>query len=136
MFVQQKSLMPFIKIANMDYIILKNLEFFGRHGVYNEEKLHPQKFITTVKLYLDLKEAGKSDQLSHTINYSDVYNILKEIFEQHSFNLIESLAQTSANTLLKRYPKLSHVKISVKKTDIPGKGPFDYFGVNITTKRP
>ncbi len=119
----------------MDYIILKNLEFHGRHGVNSEEKLHPQKFITTVKLYLDLKEAGKSDQLCDTTNYSEVYNTLKEIFEERSFNLIESLAQTCANTLLKHYPKLSRVKICVKKTDIPGKGRFDYFAVSIIKRR-
>lgn len=135
MSVPQKSLMPFIEVINMDYIVLKNLEFYGRHGVHNEEKQHPQRFVTTVKLYLDLKQAGQSDQLSDTVNYSEVYSTLKEVFEQLSFNLIESLAQTSANLLLERYPTVSKVKILVKKTDVPGKGTLDYFAVNLSRSR-
>ena len=119
----------------MDYILLKNLEFYGRHGTNEDEKKYPQKFITTVKLYLDLKQSGTSDQLSDTINYSEVYKILKEIFEQHSFDLIECLAQTSATILLERYPKLNRVKICVKKPEAPIKGVFDYFAVNITRDR-
>ena len=45
----------------MDKIFLKNLAFFGFHGVLQEEKNLGQKFFVDVELSLDLKEAGKSE---------------------------------------------------------------------------
>lgn len=119
----------------MDYITLKNLEFYGCHGVNEAEKNCPQKFIITVKLYLDLSRAGKSDELADTVNYSEVYKILKGIFEQQSFNLIERLAEIAATILLEKYSKLNKIDIRVKKPEAPVKGEFDYFAVNITRER-
>lgn len=123
--------MVFVGDIKMDCIILKNLEFYGRHGVSDEERKHPQKFVTTIKLYLDLKKAGQSDELDDTVNYSEVYAIVKGIFEEQSFRLIERIGEVLANILLERYGQLERVEVTVKKINISGKGNFDYCGVKI-----
>ena len=64
-----------------DRIILNEMNFFAYHGVYPDEKKNGQNFIVDLELYTDLSTAGKSDNLKHTIDYSNVYEIIKQIME-------------------------------------------------------
>ena len=48
----------------MDKIILSNLGFYGYHGVLEAEKVLGQKFFIDMELFLDTKEAGKTDDLN------------------------------------------------------------------------
>ena len=57
------------------------MNFFAYHGVYPDEKKNGQNFIVDLELYTDLSTAGKSDNLKHTIDYSNVYEIIKQIME-------------------------------------------------------
>ncbi|KAF9626388.1 hypothetical protein IFM89_033207 [Coptis chinensis] len=61
------------EIANRDKLILKGLKFHGFHGVKPEEKKSGQKFLVDVDARLDLRPAGKSDCLSDTISYTEIY---------------------------------------------------------------
>ena len=50
----------------MDKIYIKDLEIYAYHGVLDEEKQLGQKFLVSITLFLNLREAGKSDDLKHT----------------------------------------------------------------------
>ena len=63
----------------MDKIELAGLEYFGYHGCLPEERQQGQKFFVDVKLYLDLKKAGNSDNLTATVNYAEVYEDFKKM---------------------------------------------------------
>ena len=52
----------------MDRIIMKNLAFFGYHGVMEEEKTLGQKFFLDIEIYADLSKAGESDDVLDTIH--------------------------------------------------------------------
>ena len=41
----------------MDCISIKNLEVFGKHGVFEEENKLGQKFSVSAQLYLDTRQA-------------------------------------------------------------------------------
>lgn len=114
----------------MDKIIGKGLTFMACHGVLPEEKVTPQKFIVDLELYKDLRQAGLSDDLSHTVSYDEVYHDVKKIVEGKSFNLIEGLAENIANTILDKYP-ISAIKVTVYKPNAPVNGEFKYFAVDI-----
>ena len=43
----------------MDIIRLKNMVFYGYHGVYESEKALGGKFEVDLNIYKDLKQAGK-----------------------------------------------------------------------------
>ncbi|MBK50558.1 MAG: dihydroneopterin aldolase [SAR202 cluster bacterium] len=107
----------------IDLIKLEGMVFYGYHGVNEEEKLKGQKFVVDIDLFCDLSLAGKSDDLSDTINYSTVYRIAKEILEGESYNLLEALAEKIANSILSNWPRIT-VKIKISKPDVPIKGSF------------
>lgn len=115
----------------MDKIIAKGLKFTAYHGALPQEKLHPQPFIIDLELTVDLRAAGKSDHLIDTINYAEVYEIVKKIVLEKSYNLIEALAENIAAALLKNLP-LKEVKVKICKPEAPINGEFDYFAVEIS----
>jgi dihydroneopterin aldolase len=117
-----------------DLIKLEGMVFFGYHGVNEEEKVKGQKFVVDIDLFCDLRLAGNSDDLSDTINYSIVYKIAKEILEGKSQNLIETLAEKIADSILGNWPEIA-VRIKISKPDVPIKGSFlSNASVEITRK--
>ena len=65
----------------MDKIYFNQMEFYGYHGVYPEENKLGQRFIVDLELYLDLNPAAETDDIEHTINYAEVYQLCKSIVE-------------------------------------------------------
>ncbi len=113
-----------------DKIILAGMQFYGKHGVFPEEKSMGQKFIIDVELSLDLRRAGATDDITHLPNYADVYSTVKGIVTQKTFNLIEALAEAIAQQVLSTY-RIDQVTVRVRKPHAPISGIFDYMGCEI-----
>lgn len=60
-------------VVGGDKLILKGLTFHGFHGVKPEERKLGQKFLVDVDAWMDLRAAGKSDILSDTVSYTEIY---------------------------------------------------------------
>jgi len=118
----------------MDRIIAKGLLFYGKHGVLASEKETVQRFIIDLVLYKDLQEAGQKDDLIYTVNYAMIFNDIREIVENKTFNLIEALADNICEMILSKYA-VESVEVTVYKPDAPVNGDFDYFAVEIKRNR-
>lgn len=118
-----------------DKLILRGLKFHGFHGVKDEERKLGQKFLIDVDAWMDLRAAGKSDNLSDTISYTDIYRIVKEVVEGTPQNLLESVAELIASTTLTKFSKISAVRVKVGKPHVAVQGPLDYLGVEILRRR-
>lgn len=110
------------------------MQFYGYHGVLNQEKTIGQKYIVSVVLYLDLKDAGRSDKLEDTIDYSVIYKNIKEIVENKIYNLLEKLAEKISEELLE-IDKIKKVKIKVEKPSVPIGGILKNAAVEIRRKK-
>ncbi len=106
----------------------------AKHGVFAKEKLIKQQFKLDIVLHLNLSSAASSDDLHNTIDYGSVYEDVRLIVEEHSYNLIEKLAQTVADAILGKYP-IDKVEIGVYKTEPLFFENLDYFAVFITRSR-
>ncbi|MCL2126485.1 MAG: 2-amino-4-hydroxy-6-hydroxymethyldihydropteridine diphosphokinase [Oscillospiraceae bacterium] len=103
----------------MDRINIKNLEVFAKHGIYLEERVLGQKFIISASLSIDLRRAGKSDELEDAVNYGEVCKAIKHYAEDNKFNLIETLAEGLAEIILIDNPSVKSVWVEVKKPWAP-----------------
>ncbi|NBI30838.1 dihydroneopterin aldolase [Chengkuizengella marina] len=103
----------------MDKMIMEKMEFYGYHGVFPEERKLGQKFYIDTTFFFDLQLAGKSDDLNQTINYAEVYDVIKGIVEGHSYQLIEALAENIASIVLKTYTKIKEITVKVTKPNPP-----------------
>ncbi|XP_028787862.1 dihydroneopterin aldolase 2 isoform X1 [Neltuma alba] len=118
-----------------DKLILRGLIFHGFHGVKEEERKLGQKFLVDVDAWMDLRAAGKSDNLSDTVSYTDIYRIAKEVIEGPPRNLLESAAEQIATITLTKIPQISAVCVKVGKPHVAVQGPVDYLGVEILRSR-
>jgi dihydroneopterin aldolase len=116
-----------------DRIALMNMRFEGRHGVLEEERLQAQSFEVDVELSLDLAPAGVSDDLRRTVDYREVFEIVRETIEGPSRQLIESLAETIAARLLANFVTVgvAEVLVRVRKPDVNLPGALDAASVEI-----
>ena len=105
----------------MDRILLQGMQFYAFHGVNPEEKTSGQRFQVDLEAELDLEEAGKTDDLNHTVNYAHLYRTVKEVMDGTPRNLLEALAQEIAESSLARFP-IQAVRVKVTKTNPPIKG--------------
>jgi len=116
----------------MDEIIIKNLEVFCNHGIYPEENKLGQKFIISVTLYTDTREAGLTDNLEASIHYGDVSHEITTLLKQKTFKLIECAAEELASHLLHSVKRLQKIAVEVKKPWAPIGLPIEYASVKIT----
>lgn len=116
-------------------IELKNLAFFARHGLMKEEAALGQRFRVDVLVHLDSALKLELDRAEETINYVDLYSVVKEVFEGTRFNFIESCADAIARELLSRFSKATKVTVIVKKPSVPVDCICDYFAAEVTRCR-
>ena len=115
-----------------DEVFLESLRFYAYHGVNPEERAQGQRFIVDIRLAIDLRAAGVTDDLAQTVNYSAVYQRVKAIVEGFPRNLIEAVAENIATVLLADFPAATGVTVTVRKPEVALKGAMlDSAGVQI-----
>ena len=116
-----------------DRVALTNMRFDGKHGVLEHEQITAQPFEVDVELVLDLRPAGRSDDLSLTVDYRDVFRICRDAVEGPSFRLIEALAETIAARILAEFAPagVSEVVVRVRKPKVALPGRLDAASVEI-----
>ena len=116
-------------------ISLKGMEFFTHLGVKSEEKEQGQKIIIDLELSCYYLPGIGSDNLEQTVNYSEVYNFVKEKAEAARNDLIEYLAEEIADGVLHRFPLVATLSLTIKKPFAPIQGTFDYMAFTLTRNR-
>ncbi len=76
-----------------DRILLEGLRFLGTHGALPEEAERPQPFEVDLELLLDLRPAGRSDDIAATVDYAGLCEAARAVVEGPSVLLVERLAQ-------------------------------------------
>jgi dihydroneopterin aldolase len=101
-----------------DRIELREMIFFGRHGTLAPERELGQRFVVDVDLYLDLRAAGQADDLTQTVDYSEVYRQAREIVEGPPFALTEAVAERIAAAVLEKHERVEAVRVRVAKPNV------------------
>ena len=114
-----------------DRIRIQDLEIFARHGVYPEENALGQKFVVSADLYLSTRKAGRRDALSLSIDYGGICKKIKAFLEEHTFRLLEAVAEGLAQELLLETPLLEKIVLEIKKPWAPVRLPLDTVSVRI-----
>lgn len=102
----------------MGRISLEDMEFYAYHGCFAEEQIIGGKFLVTVKIKTDTSEAEETDNLSKTINYQEIYALVKKEMEIKS-KLLESVASRIAESVKTHFPEVKKVSVKVSKINPP-----------------
>lgn len=101
-----------------DRIILQGMIFHGRHGTLAAERDLGQPFVVDVELSCDLREAGLSDDLMKTVDYSQVHRAARAIVEGEPVSLTETVAERIAAAVLGEHPLVEAVRVRVAKPHV------------------
>lgn len=119
----------------MDKIVIRDLEIFAHHGVFDFEKKNGQTFIVTAELSLDLRDAGITDDLDKTVSYAEVCEDISRVMTEDKYNLIEAAAENIANTILIKYDRIKSVHIIISKPEAPIEMAFSTVCVDIARSK-
>jgi len=117
----------------MDKIILKEAGFLCNVGVSAEERRKKQEIFIDVELFLDTKKAAKTDDLKYTVNYSEVYDTIKNIVERKKYKLIETISQDIAENILNKF-NAEKVLVNIQKPKLKNKN-LKYAAVEILREK-
>ncbi len=110
---------------NRNEVNLINAIFYAHHGVLQEEHRIGGRYEVDVSMQVDFEKAAQDDDLSQTVDYEKIYNVIKELVTQNQFYLIERLAYLIATTILNEFPVVNAVNVTVRKPNPPVGGPCD-----------
>lgn len=117
----------------MDHIVIQGIEVFAHHGVREEEQARGQRFVVDVALDLDLRPAAASDDLAHTVDYSELTRRVAETVRGGPWHLLESVADRVARTCLES-DRVVVVEVTVHKPEVSLAVPVE--DVRVSLRRP
>ena len=98
---------------------LKDITLYGYHGLHDDEKVNGQYYTISIS-YDDLSlnklngDVIKKDSIENYINYIDVFLLVKKVFHNKRYNLIETLASNIHKALIDTFD-VTEVEIKVTK---------------------
>lgn len=118
-----------------DRICLTGMSFYGYTGCFDFEKQNGQTFLVDLTLCFSVLKAARTDILSDTVHYGEVFEVVKNVVENGRFNLIEFMAGQIVSDVLDKFPKVEAVEAVVSKPDAPVSGVFKAMSVRIFRDR-
>ena len=116
-----------------DRIELTGIKATGYHGVFDHERRDGQPFVTDVVLHLDAGPVEAVDDLARTANYAEVADTVVRQVTGEPVDLIETLADRIARTVLAEQPVVAAVEVTVHKPQAPI--PHDFADAAVTVHR-
>ena len=102
----------------MDSINITGIRGYGYTGYLSEEQVLGQWFEVNLTLSIDLTQAGKTDQIEHTLDYRQAIAIVKNLIQSNRFALVEKLAAAIADEIL-QLDRVQQVRVQLTKPAAP-----------------
>ncbi len=99
-------------------ISLTDMRFFSHHGCFDAERVVGTHFSVDLSFETDTAKAELSDELSDTVSYLDVYQVVKTQMRQPS-NLLEHVARRIRDAVAHAYPQASNIHVKIQKLNPP-----------------
>lgn len=118
----------------MAIISLDGMRFYANHGCFSEEQTIGTDFVVSLKFNVDTAEAQRSDDISATVNYQEVYNYVASEMSKPS-HLLEHIASRIGLSVLGDFPSVQWVSVKISKLNPPLGGQLDSASVTLYMRR-
>ena len=116
-------------------LFISNLEVFANHGLFEEENKLGQKFIFDIECELNYKKAMFSDEMTDSISYADIVEVVVKTATTNTFNLLERLAGEILKNIFTEFSQIENINLKINKPGAPIKYHFEKCGVEVKTSR-
>ena len=118
----------------LGHITVSGIRFHAYHGLTKLERQVGVRHCVDVEMLTDIRKAAKSDQISDTIDYREIHDLVVRVGRENSFHLIETLVERIATEILENH-ECQEVEVSVRKETPVLDGILDTVGVRIRLNR-
>lgn len=114
-------------------IELKGMNFYAHHGVMPQETRVGNHFTVDLTLEVRAEASAQSDELTDTISYADVYELVREEMNSPS-KLLEHVCGRIERAIHNRWPAEIHsIEVRVAKHNPPFGGDVQQAAVTLRT---
>lgn len=115
----------------MGLIEIEGMQFYAFHGHFDTERVVGNKFRVDLSFETDCSKAAISDDLNDTVNYQEVYELVKREMQEPS-RLLENVAQRILDCLFKTFPGIKNAKIKISKLNPPMGGEIEKVSITLS----
>jgi dihydroneopterin aldolase len=90
-------------MAIMDIVFIEDLQVDTTIGIYDWERGIKQTLAFDIEMATDIRNAAKSDNIEHTLNYKAVSKRVIQFVEDSEYLLVERVAEEVADIILKEF---------------------------------
>lgn len=118
----------------MSTVFVRGLQFYGYHGVADEEQVIGHRFRVDLSLDVD-EEAHQTDDVADTVNYVGVAGTVLAVNEAVRCRTVERLGSLIAENVLQQHARVREVEVTLTKLLPPTSIIVDEVGVVIRRSR-
>jgi dihydroneopterin aldolase len=110
------------------------MDFYAYHGFFEEEQKLGNRFTIDLELSVDFGYAGQTDELSETVDYGQVYEVVSAAMKSPA-KLLEAIATDINCDILKAFPSVKNCTVIVSKHNPPLGGLCNTASISLTSER-
>ena len=118
------------KVKSEGYIFLRNVRFYAFHGVMPQERKVGGEFLVDLSVGYPIEEAMQSDKVEDTLNYAELYQLVKKEMDTPS-QLLEHVAGRITRKISEQFPKVTSIDLKITKKNPPMGADCDGAGVHV-----
>ncbi len=103
--------------SGLRHVFVRDLDLVALIGIYDHEKLKPQRIIVNIDLSVEEGEGPTDDDIGHVVSYEIVVKKVEAIIAEGHINLVETLCEKIAVSCL-RDKRVVAARVRVEKPDI------------------
>ena len=103
--------------SRLRHVFLRDLEIMALIGIYDHEKVNPQRIIVNIDLSVHEADGPITDEISHVVSYEIIAKKVETIVAEGHVNLVETLAERFAEACL-RDKRVAAARVRIEKPDI------------------
>ena len=92
-------------------LFINNLEIFANHGLFEEENKLGQKFIFDIECELNYKKALFSDEMTDSISYADIADVVVKTATTNTYNLLERLSGEILKNIVNEFTQIEKIRL-------------------------
>jgi 7,8-dihydroneopterin aldolase/epimerase/oxygenase len=99
------------------HVFVRDLEVMATLGIYDHEKITPQRIIVNIDLSVKEADGPMADDISHVVSYEIIVKKVESIIAEGHVNLVETLCEKFAQACL-RDQRVVAARVRIEKPDI------------------
>lgn len=94
---------------------LEDIECWVHLGVPDWERENPQKIFVSLQFSCDTTKAEISDDVEDTVDYFEIYKLVKAICNSGEYKLLEKLYRDLRERITGKFPQVFDLEVTIEK---------------------